>query len=132
MRGLYKMDTKRVINGILKLKEKRKALKKTYEEADEKLKTDTETLEKYLKDVMRTVGTSQLKCPEGIAFMDKRIVYNCKDWGVFLEWARKQGNESFLQKRLSHGVIQEFVDQNKIIPPGLEAITLHEINVRKN
>jgi len=125
-------DIEAVIAGYLKLRDKRKQLKSKYEEEDKKLQDQLEILENYIKKVQRELNITQLKCLSGVAFTSPRIVYNCKDWNRFIQWAIENNHVGFLQRRLSNSSIQEFVDANNIIPPGLEAVKLEELHVRKN
>lgn len=57
--------------------------------------------------------------------------FKVEDWGPLYSWIRKNDRFDMLEKRLSKTAASDWVDENKRLLPGVEAMDLPEISVRK-
>lgn len=63
--------------------------------------------------------------------MSRKIKVNPDEWGLLYSWIRKNDRFDMLQKRLSDTAASDWVDQNKRMLPGCEAINIPDLSVRK-
>lgn len=58
-------------------------------------------------------------------------VYSVKDWPAFHKWLLTNARLDMLQKRLGEKAMEDFVEQTRTLPPGVELVKVPVISVTK-
>ena len=114
------------------------ALRKQKEQAEAAVKTQVEDikvkmakLEAWIKQQADTQGVTSFKTNHGTAFLTTTDYANVADWDAVLKHIRDTGAYDMLEKRISKMAVRGYIEQNKIVPPGVNYGTKLELNIRK-
>jgi hypothetical protein len=114
------------------------ALRKQKEQAEAAVKTQVEDikakmakLEAWIKIQADTQGVTSFKTNHGTAFLTTTDYANVADWDAVLKHIRDTGAYDMLEKRISKMAVRGYIEQNKIVPPGVNYGTKLELNIRK-
>lgn len=120
-----------VIAAYLKLRAKKDAIDNEAKERTKELKAKMEKLEAWLKVKADEEGVSSFKTTNGTAFLTTVDYANVADWDSTLEFIR--GREAFdlLEKRVSKTAVRSYIENDKMVPPGINYGTKVEVNIRK-
>lgn len=120
-----------VIAAYLKLRAKKDAIDNEAKERTKELKAKMEKLEAWLKVKADEEGVSSFKTTNGTAFLTTVDYANVADWDSILEFIR--GREAFdlLEKRVSKTAVRSYIENDKMVPPGINYGTKVEVNIRK-
>jgi hypothetical protein len=114
------------------------ALRKQKEQAEAAVKTQVEDikakmakLEAWIKIQADTQGVTSFKTNHGTAFLTTTDYANVADWDAVLKHIRDTGAYDMLEKRISKMAVRGYIEENKIVPPGVNYGTKLELNIRK-
>ncbi len=85
----------------------------------------------WLQNKLQTQGLTNFKCPSGIAFLQNTNSVTVQDWEEFFTWVKTNDAPAFLERRAALSVVQEYVEANGQLPPGLSMNSVVEVRVRK-
>lgn len=125
-------ELKRYLSLYMQARDKRAAIKRAYEEEDNKLKAFLAKLEINLMQMMDEVGSDNLKIA-GLAqaYKTPQTKVSAKDWNAVWEYIEESGNVSLLQRRLSKKAVEEYMEANDgDLPPGVDVLTERVVVVR--
>ena len=108
-----------VIKGFVKLRDKRAALRKTYQTEDDALKLQQDKLETYLLGMMQKTGADNLGSPNGTAYKQVKTKGSASDWSTAWDWMAENKRLDMLEKRVSVKVVQEYYEETGTLPPGI-------------
>ena len=104
----------------IKIRDKRAELKAEFEQKDEVLEMQLNTLKSALLDYCKTQGIDSVRTPSGVFYLTmKRFILE---------------NEvpQFYEKRLNQTIVKQFLEENPdVLPPGLNSDSEYVITVRK-
>lgn len=121
-----------VMTAYIKLRDKRAALKKKYEELDEQLKADMAQMDGWLLKKLNAAGTDTFKNAAGTAYISETVRAGCADWTLFWEWAANNKRVDMLEKRVASKSIQDYMEEhNNELPPGITITTYRDVVVRR-
>lgn len=120
-----------IINGYLKLREKRAALKKAFTEEDDKLKAQSDKLRAFLMDHMDKNGATQLASDSGTAYKKRIFKPRCTGWVDLWDWLAENRRFDMLEKRLSAKAIEEYAEETDDLPPGVTAEVEYDVVIRR-
>jgi len=121
-----------VMLAVIKLRDKRSALKKKWEELDEALKLDMERMEAWLLKKLNESGTTTFKNSAGTAYITETVRAGCADWTLFWEWAATNKRVDMLEKRVASKAIQDYMEEhNNQLPPGITITSYRDVTVRR-
>ncbi len=120
-----------VIAGYVKLRNKRAALKKKYDEIDGGLKEQLVKLEVYLMETMTVTNATQLGSPHGTAYREISMKASCGDWPNFWQFLGETGRFDMMEKRVSAKAIQIYHEETGDLPPGINVQQEMKVIVRK-
>ena len=113
-------------------------LRKQKEQAEASVKTQVDEikvkmakLEAWIKDQADTQGVTSFKTNHGTAFLTTTDYANVADWDAVLTHIRNTGAYDMLEKRISKMAVRGYIEENKIVPPGVNYGTKLELNIRK-
>jgi hypothetical protein len=114
------------------------ALRKQKEQAEAAVKTQVDDikakmakLEAWIKIQADTQGVTSFKTHHGTAFLTTTDYANVADWDAVLTHIRETGAYDMLEKRISKMAVRGYIEENKIVPPGVNYGTKLELNIRK-
>jgi len=120
-----------VMTAYVKLRDKRAALKKKWEELDEQLKADMERMEAWLLKKLNEAGTDTFKNDAGTAYISETVRAGCADWTLFWKWAADNQRVDMLEKRVASKAIQEYMEEHGTLPPGITITQYRDVIVRR-
>lgn len=120
-----------VMTAYVKLRDKRAALKKKWEELDEQLKADMERMEAWLLKKLNEAGTDTFKNDAGTAYISETVRAGCADWTLFWKWAADNQRVDMLEKRVASKAIQEYMEEHGALPPGITITQYRDVIVRR-
>jgi len=114
------------------------ALRKQKEQAEATVKTQVDEikakmakLEAWIKIQADSQGVTSFKTNHGTAFLTTTDYANVADWDAVLTHIRETGAYDMLEKRISKMAVRGYIEENKIVPPGVNYGTKLELNIRK-
>lgn len=120
-----------VMTAYIKLRDKRAALKKRYEELDEQLKADMDRMGNWLLKKLNDAGTETFKNGAGTAYISETVRAGCADWTLFWKWAADNERVDMLEKRVASKAIQDYMEEHNALPPGITITTYRDVVVRR-
>lgn len=120
-----------VVAAYMKLRNKKDALKRNYEDAAENIKAKMKKLEAYIKEQADQQGVTSFKTHHGTAFLTTVDYANVADWDATLKFIQEENAWDMLERRVSKRAVRGYIDANKTVPPGVNYGTKIEVNVRK-
>lgn len=122
-----------VIEGYVKLRDKRAQLKKEFTVKDEELKAKMEKIESFLLVKMQSSGATQLGSSHGTAYQQTKLKGSCSDWGTYWGWlAEHPDHLDMLEKRISIKSLQTYYEDTGELPPGVNIAQELKVVVRRS
>lgn len=113
-------------------------LRRQKEQAEATIKTQVDEikakmvkLEAWIKAQADAQGVTSFKTNHGTAFLTTTDYANVADWDAVLTHIRDTGAYDMLEKRISKMAVRGYIEENKIVPPGVNYGTKLELNIRK-
>ena len=126
------IQPEQVMTAYVKLRDKRSALKKKWEEMDEVIKADMEKMEAWLLKKLGEAGTDTFKNPAGTAYISETVRAGCADWTLFWKWCADNQRVDMLEKRVASKAIQEYMEERGgELPPGITITVYRDVIVRR-
>jgi hypothetical protein len=88
-------------------------------------------LESWLKTKADEVGTSTFKTPAGTAFLTSKDIASVADWDALLEFIKEKDAYDLLNKAVNKTAVRAYLDEAKVLPPGVNYSTIITVSVRK-
>lgn len=120
-----------VIAAYLKLRNKKDAIEAEAKERVKGLKDKLSKFEAWLKVRADEQGVTSFKTPHGTAFITTTDFANVADWDATLEFIRANDAYDMLEKRVSKTAVRSYIENDKMVPPGINYGTKVEVNIRK-
>jgi hypothetical protein len=114
------------------LRDSRAELKKTYEEADFKLKAKMEKLEVRLLEKLGEFQVDSVKTPYGTVYTQIERKFQCADWSSFWNWMRENDRLDCVEKRVSQGAMRELENEGIELPPAISSSSERVVRVQTN
>lgn len=113
-----------VIGKYIGLRDKRSALKKSYEAQDAPFVEAMDKCEAWLLAQCNALGTTGFSVKGlGTATKGKKMNVSCKDWIAFEKFVKEQDQLAMFERRIARTVLAAYMDaHNAEIPPGLDVM----------
>jgi hypothetical protein len=130
---MTKVNTEELVAAYIALRNERAKLKDDYEEADKKLVTDMEKLEKSMLDICNEIGADSIKTTHGTLMRRVNERFYCTDWDNFKNYVLENEAVELLERRIHQGNFKEHMTQieGQGLPPGVNVMREYGITVRK-
>lgn len=123
----------RLIRAYMLMREKRSEIKREFEEADGSLKHKMGLVEAELLKMLNKAGSDSLKIKGlGQAYLSKRVTVKATDWNALYDFIMETKQIDLLQKRIASRVVQEYVETEGELPPGVDMSSERVVNVRRD
>jgi hypothetical protein len=117
----------------MKMREKRAALLREYEEQDEAVKGQMEVVENKLLDLCKTIGADSLKTQHGTIIRSVKTRYWTSDWSSMHKFIMENNMPELLEKRISQTTMKQLLDENPdLMPPGMNVDSRYAVTIRRN
>jgi len=130
---MTKVNTEELVAAYIALRNERAKLKDDYEEADKKLVTDMEKLEKSMLEICNEIGADSIKTTHGTLMRRVNERFYCTDWDNFKNYVLENEAVELLERRIHQGNFKEHMTQieGQGLPPGVNVMREYGITVRK-
>lgn len=120
------------IDIYIRLRDRRAKRKAEYEEADRPDREAQEKIEAQIMEQFNADGTDSLKTEFGTAYRSMKTSATVADWEAVLEFVKDQEFWTLLEKRVNKTAVEEYLDLNEKLPPGVNVTKVATINVRRS
>ncbi|MFI5397621.1 MAG: hypothetical protein ACHQ9S_18950 [Candidatus Binatia bacterium] len=121
-----------VIGAVIKVRDQIDAIKKEQKEALSPLSLKLEKLEAYLQLQLTTLGVTNFAAKGvGTAYLQNVTGVTVEDWDATLAWIKETELWEMLEKRVSKSVVQDYMESQNNIPPGVKVRTEVEVRIRR-
>lgn len=121
-----------VIAAYLELREKKEKIVKRHKE---ELAPYTDKLNKLLAwthQQLQSQGQKNARVDSGTAFLQTDTSVTVEDWDAVWEFVVANGLKAMLERRVSKGVVQEYIESTGEIPPGVKVTSEISCHIRKS
>ncbi len=123
----------RLVTAYIKMRDKRAEILKQYEEEDEAIKAQMETIEGKLLEVCKTVGADSLKTQAGTVIRTVKTRYWTSDWASMHKFIMEHNMPELLEKRISQTTMKQLLDENPdMMPPGMNVDSKYAVTIRRS
>lgn len=117
----------------LKLRDKRAAIKATFDAEDRELKAKQERVKEALLDFCKDNGLDSVKTSAGSFYRTLKTRYWTNDWEAMNAFIRDNDVPEFYEKRLNQTVVRGFItdELDGEVPDFINLSTEYQVSVRK-
>ncbi len=127
------MDISKLIKTYIRIRDERSALKADYSEKDSTLLKQQDTIKEAINEYADMNKVDRAGTSEGMFYRTTKTRYWTSDWESMYKFVVENKVPAFLDKRLNHKNVREYLDANPDkLPEGLNVDTEYVISVRKN
>lgn len=117
----------------VKMRDKRAALLREYEEQDEGIKAQMEMVEGKLLDLCKSVGADSLKTQHGTVIRSVKTRYWTSDWNSMHKFVMEHNMPELLEKRISQTTMKQLLEENPdMMPPGVNIDSRYAVTIRRS
>jgi hypothetical protein len=123
----------RLVTAYIKMRDKRSAILREYEEQDEAIKAQMDMVESKLLELCKSIGVDNLKTKHGTVIRSVKTRYWTSDWNSMHKFIMEQNMPELLEKRLSQSTMKQLLDENPdMMPPGVNVDSRYAITIRRS
>ena len=102
----------KLVRVYIKMRDKRAALKASYEADDNQIKEQMALVEQHLLDVCKSTGAESIKTEHGTAIRSVQTRYWTGDWAAMHKFIRDNNALDLLERRISQLSMKTFLREN--------------------
>lgn len=123
----------KLVRVYIKMRDKRAALKASYEDADNQIKEQMALVEQHLLEVCKSTGAESIKTEHGTAIRSVQTRYWTGDWAAMHKFIRDNNALDLLERRISQLSMKTFLRENPdLMPVGLNVDNKYTVTVRRS
>jgi hypothetical protein len=127
------VQTDKLAEIYIKIRDKRAEIKELYEQQDEELKAQQDLLAEKMLEVCRDNNADSIKTPAGTIIRKVDTRYWSTDWDSMYEFIEEHNAYPLLEKRLHQTNLKQFLEENpNLLPAGLQADSKYTVVVRRS
>lgn len=126
------MTADKVIEAYLELRKRREVLKKKQAEEMASINEGMYKLAVYMQKTLQESGATSTRTAAGTAFLQTDISVAISDWEGILTFIKDHDLWSMLERRVSKSVVQDYIESQKEVPPGLTIKSEVSCHIRKS
>lgn len=116
----------------LKLRDKRTALKKLYEEHDDAIKEKMSEIEGSILKYLNDQGMDSARTSAGTIYRQVNMTPSAEDWDTVYEYIRENDAFEMLERRIKKTFVSEYMEENEgKLPPGVKVYKEYVARVRR-
>lgn len=120
-----------VVGAYISLRDKKKEVAARHREEMAVFNDKMNQIETFLLMDFGQKGIESAKTESGTAYKVSRRTVKSEDWEAFIEYVRENDLWHMLDRRSNKSAVEEFLEANGELPPGLSITTSLGINVRR-
>lgn len=126
------MKLDQVIAAVITVRDQIDAKKQEHKNDLAPLNVKLEKLEAFLQLQLTTLGTTSFAAKGiGTAYLQEVVGVTVEDWDATLTFIKETGLWEMLERRVSKTVVQEYMEAQEAIPPGVKVRKETEVRVRR-
>lgn len=120
-----------VVAAYMKLRKAKDDLEKSIEEQVKAIDAKMTKMESWIKEQADAQGVTSFKTKHGTAFLSTTDYATVADWDSVLTFIQQNGSFEMLNKAVNKVAVREYIQANKVVPPGVNYGTKIGVNIRK-
>ena len=120
-----------VVAAYMKLRKAKDDLEKSIEEQVKAIDAKMTKMESWIKEQADAQGVTSFKTKHGTAFLSTTDYATVADWDSVLAFIQQNGSFEMLNKAVNKVAVREYIQANKVVPPGVNYGTKIGVNIRK-
>ncbi len=127
------VQTDKLAEIYIKIRDKRAEIKELYEQQDEELKAQQDLLAEKMLEVCRDNNADSIKTPAGTIIRKVDTRYWTTDWDSMYQFIEEHDAYPLLEKRIHQTNLKQFLEENpELLPAGLQADRKYTVVVRRS
>jgi hypothetical protein len=121
-----------VIEAYLLLRQEKETILKKHKE---ELAPYTDKMNKLLAwthQQLQSQGQKNARVDSGTAFLQTDVSVTVEDWDSVWDFVVTNGLKAMLERRVSKGVVQEYIESTGEVPPGVKVTSEISCHIRKS
>ena len=119
-----------VAEGYVTLRNNKRAIEKQHKEELAPLNADMKKLEAFMLNLLNEQGAQNVSTAEATVYKSKRVSVKTENWTDFFEFVQANEAWHFLTRSVSKTMVQEYLEEEGKLPPGLSISSEQIIGVR--
>jgi len=124
-------DLKQAVGNYVEYRDMLSIERKSFEDHESDIKGEMTRISMWLRDRGDELGVDSFNTPYGTAYRNVKKSFRIEDWDAYSKWIIETNNAQCLEKRPAKLAVQEIVDTDGCLPPGLTEFIEVEFNVRR-
>jgi len=125
-------DMQTLVEKYVQLRDKKAELDKAHKEKMAKFNDAMKELESRLLDNLNTMGVESARTPNGTAYRTVRSSVKVEDRDAFLQFVKENGQWEFLESRANKPAVENYLEEQEELPPGLTINRQSVVNIRRS
>jgi hypothetical protein len=127
------VQTDKLAEIYIKIRDKRAEIKELYEQQDEELKAQQDLLAEKMLEVCHDNNADSIKTPAGTIIRKVDTRYWTTDWDSMYQFIQEHDAYPLLEKRIHQTNLKQFLEENpNLLPAGLQADSKYTVVVRRS
>lgn len=124
-------NVEQVVAAYIKLRDDKKQVVARQKEEIAPLNGKMNKLEGWLHRELNRLHAENIRTELGTVYKATRSSVKVQDWEAFLEFVQENDLWHMLDKRANKTAVQEFMEGNEELPPGLSIALDETVNIRR-
>lgn len=121
-------DLDQAVAGYVQLRAMKKAMQDRHKEELAPLNEKMKKVEMWVHKQLNDMGATNAKTAHGTCYLSTTTKPKVEDWQAFIDFVRENDMWEMLERRPNKSAVDEFVEAQDDVPPGLSIQS--EVNVR--
>ena len=121
-----------MVGAYVKLRDMKKAIQDQQKKELEPINDKLGTLEASMLLYLNADGVESARTNHGTVYKLKRTRSKVEDWDVALSYILTNKLEHMLEKRVNKAAVEEFLEANGALPPGISLETELTVGIRRS
>jgi hypothetical protein len=120
-----------LVDGFIKLRNKKRQIEERHKAELKPIREMQERLEIAMLMLLNGDGAESIRTQHGTVYKITRTRTKVENWDEILDYIMQNNLEHMLEKRVSKSAIEEFLEANGSLPPGVSLEKDITVGVRK-
>lgn len=121
-----------VLAAYLKLRQHKEEIVKRHKEEMAPITDQLNKLLAWTHHQLNSQGQKNARVDSGTAFLQTDTSVTVQDWDTVIAFIKERGLFEMLERRVSKGVVQEYIESTGEIPPGVKVSSEISCHIRKS
>lgn len=121
-----------VVAAYLQLRTHRDEVSRKHKEEMAPINDKLNKLSSWVHNQLNSQGQKNARVDAGTAFLQTDTSVTVQDWDSVLQFIKDNGFFEMLERRVSKGVVTEFIESTGTVPPGVKVTSEISCHIRKS